>query len=110
MRRIGALMNFRSDGPEGQARIAAFIQALQKLGWNEGANVRTDVRWAGDDAERYRKYSEELLELNPDVILASASPSVGGVAGGHPKRANCVRECRRPGWCRVRQQLGTAGW
>jgi hypothetical protein len=46
MRRIGALMNFRSDGPEGQARIAAFIQALQKLGWNEGANVRTDVRFS----------------------------------------------------------------
>jgi putative ABC transport system substrate-binding protein len=79
MRRIAALMNFRSDGPEGQARIAAFIQALQKLGWNEGANVRTDVRWAGDDAEQYRKYSEELVGLNPNVILASASPSVGAL-------------------------------
>jgi hypothetical protein len=74
-------MNFRSDGPEGQARIAAFIQALQKLGWNESANVRTDVRWAGDDAERYRKYSEELVALNPDVILASASPSVAALQG-----------------------------
>jgi putative ABC transport system substrate-binding protein len=79
MRRIAALMNFRSDGPEGQARIAAFIQALQKLGWNEGTNVRTDVRWAGDDAEQYRKYSEELVGLNPNVILASASPSVGAL-------------------------------
>jgi putative tryptophan/tyrosine transport system substrate-binding protein len=52
---------------------------LQKLGWNEGANVRTDVRWAGDDAEQYRKYSEELVRLNPNVILASASPSVGAL-------------------------------
>jgi putative tryptophan/tyrosine transport system substrate-binding protein len=54
-RRIGVLMNFRSDAAEGQARIAAFMQALQKLGWNEGDNVRTDVRWPGDDTERYRK-------------------------------------------------------
>ena len=79
IRRIGALMNFRSDATEGQARIAAFIQALQKLGWNEGGNVRTDVRWAGDDTERYRRYSEELVELKPDVILASASPSVAAL-------------------------------
>jgi ABC-type uncharacterized transport system substrate-binding protein len=76
MRRIGVLMNFRSDAPEGQARVAAFMQALQKLGWNEGDNIRTDVRWPGDDVERYRKYSEELVGLNPDVILASASQSV----------------------------------
>ena len=79
IRRIGALMNFRSNATEGQARIAAFIQALQKLGWNEGSNVRTDVRWAGDDTERYRRYSEELVELKPDVILASASPSVAAL-------------------------------
>ena len=75
-RRIGVLMNFRSDDPEGKARFAAFMQALQKLGWNEGENVRTDVRWADDDMERARKYSEELVGLNPDVILASASQSV----------------------------------
>ena len=79
MRRIGVLMNFRSDAPEGQARLAAFMQALQKLGWNEGDNLRTDIRWAGDDVERYRKYSEELVGLKPDVILASASASVAAL-------------------------------
>jgi putative ABC transport system substrate-binding protein len=78
-RRIGVIMNFRSDASEGQERIAALMQALQKLGWNEGDNVRTDVRWAGDETERYRKYSEELVGLNPDVILASASQSVAAL-------------------------------
>jgi len=78
-RRLGVLMNFRSDASEGQARIAALMQALQKLGWNEGDNIRTDVRWPGDDTERYRKYSEELVGLNPDVILASASQSVAAL-------------------------------
>jgi putative tryptophan/tyrosine transport system substrate-binding protein len=79
LRRIGALMNFQSDGPEGQSRIAAFLQELQKLGWKEGGTVRTDVRWAGDDAERYRRYSEELVALKPDVILASGSSSVAAL-------------------------------
>ena len=67
---------FWPDAPEGQARVAAFVQALQKLCWNEGDNVRIDVRWAGDQSERHRKYAEELVELNPHVILASASPAV----------------------------------
>jgi len=75
-RRIGVLMNFRSDASEGQARIAALMQALQKLGWNEGDNVRATIRWAGDDIERYREYSEELVGLNPDVILASGIQSM----------------------------------
>jgi putative ABC transport system substrate-binding protein len=79
-RRIGVLMNFRSDASEGQARIAAFMQAMQKLGWNEGDNVRTDIHWAGDDdTERYRKYAEELIGLKPDVILASGSLSVAAL-------------------------------
>ena len=72
-------MNFGADAPEGQARVAAFIQALQKLGWNEGDNVRIDVRWPGDDSERFRKYAEELVGLNPDVILASAGQAVGAL-------------------------------
>jgi putative tryptophan/tyrosine transport system substrate-binding protein len=79
MRRIGVLMNIPSNDEEGQARVTAFAQALQKLGWTEGRNARTDTRWAADDADRYRKYSEELVALTPDVILASGSPSVAAL-------------------------------
>jgi putative tryptophan/tyrosine transport system substrate-binding protein len=75
MRRIGVLMNVASDDPEGQARIAAFRQELQQLGWTDGRDVRIDYRWAGD-AGRFQRYAEELLALAPDVILASATPSV----------------------------------
>src|SRR5918993_700343 len=75
MRRIGVLMNLASDDPEAQARIAAFRQELQQLGWTEGRDVRIDDRWAGD-ASRFHGYAEELLALAPDVILASATPSV----------------------------------
>jgi putative ABC transport system substrate-binding protein len=79
IRKIGALMNLSSEDPEGQARVKAYGQALQKLGWIEGGNVRTETRWAADDADRYRRYSEELVALAPDVILASASPSVAAL-------------------------------
>ena len=75
VRRIGVLMNLASDDPEAQARIAAFRQELQQLGWTEGRDVRIDYRWAGD-ASRFHGYAEELLALAPDVILASATPSV----------------------------------
>jgi len=77
--RIGVLINFRSDEPEGRSRLSAFLQDLQKLGWNEGDNIRIDVRWAGDDIERFGKYSEELVGLNPDVILVSTSLGVAAL-------------------------------
>ena len=76
MRRIGVLMNVAADDAEGQARIAAFLQVLQQLGWTDGRNVRIDYRWAAGDAGRFQRYAEELLALAPDVILASATPSV----------------------------------
>src|SRR5262249_10144660 len=75
-RRIGVLMNLAADDAEGQARMAAFLQRLQQLGWTEGGNVRIDYRWAAGDAGRFQRYAEELLALAPDVILASATPSL----------------------------------
>jgi putative ABC transport system substrate-binding protein len=76
MRRIGVLMNLASDDTEEQARLAAFHQGLQELGWTVGRNVQIDYRWGAGDAGRFHRYAEELLALAPDVILASATPSV----------------------------------
>ena len=77
--RIGVLMSVAANDPEGQARITAFRQALQKLGWTEGQNVRIDVRWAEGDAALERKFANELVTLTPDVILATASPTVAAL-------------------------------
>jgi len=55
MRRIGVLSNLASDDQEGQTRNAAFLQALQELGWTVGRNVRIDYRWGLGNAEFYRK-------------------------------------------------------
>src|SRR5262245_66131465 len=61
MRRIGVLMNLAADDREGQARLKAFAQGLQQLGWTDGRNVRIDYRW-----DAFHKYAEELLALAPD--------------------------------------------
>jgi len=81
MRRFGVLMSTAADDPVGQARIAAFRQGLQKLGWTEGRNVRIDIRWAGGNADLDRKFAAELVALSPDVILATASPTVAALQG-----------------------------
>src|SRR5262249_55001492 len=69
----GVLLPFIADDPEGQARLMAFAQALQQLGWTIGTNVRIDARWGGGDAERVRNYAAELLALTPDIIIANGS-------------------------------------
>jgi putative ABC transport system substrate-binding protein len=79
MRRIGALLSLAADDSEGQARLAAFRQGLQQLGWTDGRNVRIDTRWATGDPGRTRRYAEELVALAPDVILASGGAVVGAL-------------------------------
>src|SRR3974390_204550 len=79
MRRIGVLMNIASDDPEALGRITAFVQGLQQLGWTDGRNVRIDVRWGQDDVALEHKYAAELVQLSPNIILASGTMSVGAV-------------------------------
>src|SRR5262249_5819703 len=109
MRRIGVLMSVAADGPEGQARLAAFLKGLQQWGWTEGRNVRIDTRWGGGDAERTRKNGPELLAVGPDVFLARGDPPVGELQHatrtapivftmvGDPVGAGFVESLGRPG-------------
>ena len=76
MRRIGVLLNLAADDPEAQARLAAFHQGLQELGWTVGRNVRIDYRWGAGDTDRLRRDATELVALAPDAILASAGLTV----------------------------------
>jgi putative ABC transport system substrate-binding protein len=76
LRRIGVLMPFPEGDAGGQTRIAALLHGLQDLGWVPGKNIQLDVRWAAADAGRFRKYAAELIALAPDVMFASASPSM----------------------------------
>ena len=76
VRRVGVLSGLGENDPQGRARIAAFQDELQKLGWTLGRNLELDVRWAGASAEHLQTMPVELVKLAPDVILASATVSL----------------------------------
>src|SRR6516225_5354220 len=73
MRRIGVLMPFDENDPEGKHRYSAFTQANADLGWVDGRNVRMDLRWAGGDINRIRALAQELVSLQPDIIVTIGS-------------------------------------
>src|SRR5262249_10325764 len=73
MRRIGVLMP-SDENAVFKHYISAFTQALADLGWTEGRNVRMDLRWYGDDTNRTRALAQELVGLQPDVILTNGTP------------------------------------
>src|SRR5215213_28625 len=79
MRRIGVLMDSALDDTESPPRIAAFLRGMQQLGWIDGRNVRVDTRWAAGNADLHRRYAAELVALAPDVLLATASPTVAAL-------------------------------
>ena len=109
LRRIGVLMYWASTNHQSAFGLAAFKKALQQAGWTEGVNARFDIRFSDDSPERGRRYAAELVALAPDVILASATPSVVAlqslttkvpivfVAVSDPVGAGVVEFIARPG-------------
>jgi putative tryptophan/tyrosine transport system substrate-binding protein len=109
LRRIGVLMYLAADDPDSPARVAAFAQGLQELGWIDGRNIRIDYRWGAGDTERYRAYAAELVALAPDVILVSSGSALAAVQNatrtvpivfvnvGDPVGAGYVASLARPG-------------
>jgi putative ABC transport system substrate-binding protein len=108
MRRIGVLMPYDETDPEGKARLSAFTQGLSELGWS--SNARMDVRWtAASNVDRVRMFAKELVDLRPDVILASTTPVIAALrretrtipivfaAGGDPVGEGFVASLPRPG-------------
>jgi putative ABC transport system substrate-binding protein len=75
--RIGWLTTLPANDPQEQSRNAAFLEGLQQLGWTIGRNVRIEYRRSLGDAERARRYAEELVALAPDVIVATGSIALG---------------------------------
>jgi putative ABC transport system substrate-binding protein len=74
VRRIGVLIGYDEDNPLVKTWVSAFTQALADLGWIDGRNVRMDLRWGGGDINRIRALAQELVGLQPDIILANSTP------------------------------------
>ena len=109
MRRIGVLMPQDENVPVAKARLSAFKQALADLGWTDGRNVRMDLRWTGDDINRPRALAQELVGLQPDIILAVTSTAyvalqretrtipIVFVTSGDPVAGGIVPRLNQPG-------------
>jgi putative tryptophan/tyrosine transport system substrate-binding protein len=74
VRRIGVLMSF--GDLTAQSYVTAFRSALTKLGWTEGSNLRTEVRWGAGDADKIRSFAKEIVDLRPDAIVGQSTPVV----------------------------------
>jgi putative ABC transport system substrate-binding protein len=79
VRRIGVLITFDENDPVGKSQLSALTRALADLGWTVGRNVRMDVRWAGGDPNRTRAFAQELVGLQPDILVGAAGGSTAAL-------------------------------
>jgi putative ABC transport system substrate-binding protein len=80
VRRIGVLMGFAENDPTAQSWVAAFRDALAKLGWSEGSNLRIELRWGAADPDRIKTLAKELVDLRLDAIFDQTTPVTGALA------------------------------
>jgi putative ABC transport system substrate-binding protein len=73
------LLGGSEDDPQTKAGLAAFEKALRELGWQDGRNIRIDYRWAAADVDRMRTFAKELINLQPDVVVAHTTPVVAAL-------------------------------
>jgi putative ABC transport system substrate-binding protein len=108
VRRIGVLMALDENDLEGKTFVSAFIQALAGFGWTDGRNVRMDLRCGDSDTNRIRALAQELVGLQPDIILAHGTPAsvalqgqtrtipIVFVLGGDPVASGIVPRLNQP--------------
>jgi putative tryptophan/tyrosine transport system substrate-binding protein len=79
VRRIGVLMAGGETDPQTKGLVSGFMQGLAELGWTDDRNLRMDVRWEGDSVDRMRMFAKELVDLQPDVLLANSTPTTAAL-------------------------------
>jgi putative ABC transport system substrate-binding protein len=79
VRRIGVLMPYDENEPVAKTQVSAFTQALANFGWTDGRNVRMDLRWGGADINRMRALAQELVGLQPDIVVTNTTPATAAV-------------------------------
>jgi putative ABC transport system substrate-binding protein len=106
-RRVGVLVAFPESHPFAEAFVATFTQALGRLGWVEGKNIRLDYRFAAGDPALFKAYAVELVGLAPDAILASTAPALAALQqqGSSPPCSEVSNYQSRPSSLTSRRSL-----
>jgi ABC-type uncharacterized transport system substrate-binding protein len=102
MRQVGVLLNFDENDSEAQAHLSTFTQGLADSGWTDGRNIRMDVRWGAGNIDRMRMFAKELVDLQPDVILAEGTPTTAAAPAGDADGPDRICGRLRPGGRRLR--------
>jgi putative ABC transport system substrate-binding protein len=109
VRRIGVLMPGDENDPVRKTHVSAFIQSLADSGWHDGRNTRIVLRWGGGDPNRIRALAQELVGLEPDIIVPNGTPATVAVQqetrtipivfvnAGDPVASGIVARLDRPG-------------
>jgi putative tryptophan/tyrosine transport system substrate-binding protein len=79
VRRVRLLIGYSQDDPETQARLLAFRQELEHLGWKEGGSVRIDYRFAPASPDQAQVFAKELVALKPDVLVGNSTPATAAL-------------------------------
>jgi putative tryptophan/tyrosine transport system substrate-binding protein len=79
MPRVGVLIGYAESDPEVQARLAAFREGLEKLGWREGRDLQIDYRFAPANVEQAARFAKELVALQPNVLVGNSTPAAAAL-------------------------------
>ena len=79
VRRVAFLHAYAENDPEVLARVVAFRQGLEALGWTENRNIQIEHRYSGGDLGRIQAYTTELVRSAPDLIAASSTPIIAAL-------------------------------
>jgi putative tryptophan/tyrosine transport system substrate-binding protein len=79
MRRIAFLHPYDENDPEVLARIVAFRQGLEALGWTENRNIQIEHRYSGGDLGKIQAYATELVRSALDLIVGSGTPIIAAL-------------------------------
>jgi putative ABC transport system substrate-binding protein len=109
IRRLGVLTGNTEGDPEAVADLAALMRGLAELGWTDGRNIRTELRWGAADVGRLQTLAKELVARQPDLVISSSTPVTAAmqretrtipivfVAVSDPVGSGFVESLARPG-------------
>jgi putative tryptophan/tyrosine transport system substrate-binding protein len=109
MRRIGVLMLYPENDPQGQLRAASFRRQLANVGWRIGGNLQIDFHWGTGDAGWVQSAAAQVLRQAPDVMVANGDAAVKAaqrltqtvpvifIGGGDPVGDGWVQSLAHPG-------------
>jgi putative tryptophan/tyrosine transport system substrate-binding protein len=110
VRRVGVLMGYDEADPEAKALLFEFTQGLSELGWTDGRNLRVDVRWAPGRTDLMHTFAKELVNLQPDVILADSTPVTAALKRETLTIPIVFAAVADPVGLRIRCQSSPPGW